>query len=68
MTNTETFWEDPETDTPRCDQELRRIEKQYPESLVFLAMHFARKLKRETNVQRRRIYELEEELERLTGC
>lgn len=31
-------------------------------------MHFARKLERETNVQRRRIYELEEEIERLTGC
>jgi hypothetical protein len=31
-------------------------------------MHVARKLERETNLQRRRIFELEEELERLTGC
>ena len=67
MTKTETFWEDPETDTPRCDIEQKRIEGQFPPHLTALAMAFARRLERDLNEQRRKIYDLEEELERLTG-
>jgi hypothetical protein len=67
MTNTESFWEDPDTDTPRCDLEQKRIEGQFTPHLTTLAMSFARRLERELNEQRRRIYDLEEELERLTG-
>lgn len=67
MTKTETFWEDPETDTPRTDLEQKRIEGQFPHYLTTLAMAFARRLERELNEQRRKIYDLEEELERLTG-
>jgi hypothetical protein len=66
MTNTESFWEDPDTDTPRCDLEQKRIEGQFPPHLTTLAMSFARRLERELNEQRRRIYDLEEEIERLT--
>lgn len=66
MTNTESFWEDPDTDTPRTDQEEKRIESQFPPHLTTLAMAFARRLERELNENRRRIYDLEEELERMT--